>query len=92
VFGNNRAAHGELIRWLGGLSAAAQGAKVYFAYEASGLGFVPYDRLSAAGITCYVLAPTKMERSVKSRTEKCDERDADAVLRVLRAGVRNSLQ
>ena len=86
-FGNNRAAHMELIRWLHRASAEAGGAKVYFAYEASGLGFVLYDRLTAAGITCYVLAPTKMERSVKSRTTKCDERDAEAVLRVLRSGV-----
>ena len=87
LFGNHRAAHAELIRWLHRASVEAGGAKVYFAYEASGLGFVLYDRLTVAGITCYVLAPTKMERSVKSRTTKCDERDAEAVLRVLRSGV-----
>ena len=87
LFGNTRAAHADLIRWLRRLSAEAGDAKVYFAYEASGLGFVLYDRLTAAGIVCYVLAPTKMERSVKSRTTKCDERDSEAVLRVLRSGV-----
>lgn len=87
LLGNTRASHAELIRWLHRLSAEAGNAKVYFAYEASGLGFVLYDRLTAAGIVCYVLAPTKMERSVKSRTTKCDERDAEAVLRVLRSGV-----
>ncbi len=87
VFGNTRAAHRELIRWLHGLSAEAGDAKVYFAYEASGQGFVLYDRLTAAVIECYVLAPTKMERSVKGRTTKCDERDAEGVLRVLQTGV-----
>ena len=87
LFGNTRASHAELIRWLHRLSAEAGNAKVYFAYEASGLGFVLYDRLRAAGILCYVLAPTKMERSVKSRTTKCDERDAEAVLRPLRSHV-----
>lgn len=87
VFGNTRAAHAELIRWLRRQSAEAGNAKVYFAYEASGLGFVLYDRLTAAEITCYVLAPTKMKRSVKSRTSKCDERDAEAVLQELRSGV-----
>jgi transposase len=87
LFGNTRAAHAELVRWLHRLSAEARNANVYFAYEASGLGFVLYDRLTAAGIGCYVLAPTKMERSVKGRTTKCDERDAEAVLRVLRSGV-----
>jgi transposase len=87
VFGNTEAAHGELVRWLRRISAEAGQAKVYFAYEASGQGFVLHDRLRAAEMECYVLAPTKMERSVKSRTTKCDERDAEAVLRVLRSGV-----
>ena len=86
-FGNNRASHEELIRWLRRVSAEAGSAKVYFAYEASGLGFVLHDRLTAAGFTCYVLAPTKMKRSAKSRTTKCDERDAEAVLRELRSHV-----
>jgi len=87
LFGNGRAAHADLVRWLRHLSAAAGNAKVYFAYEASGLGFVLHDRLTAAGFTCFVLAPTKMKRSAKSRTSKCDERDAEAVLRELRSHV-----
>jgi transposase len=86
-FANRRAGHVALVEWLRGLSAKAGGAAVYFAYEASGQGFVLYDRLTAAGFTCFVLAPSKMERSPKSRTTKCDERDAERVLCLVRRHV-----
>jgi transposase len=55
-----------------------------FAYEASGLGFTLYDELRAGGIECYVLAPTRIERSVQHRHRKTDERDAERILGVLR--------
>src|ERR1035438_3242220 len=38
------------------------GARVVFAYEASGQGFGLYDQLTDAGIEGYVLAPTKIDR------------------------------
>src|SRR6266478_2441470 len=45
------------------------GAKeIVFAYEAAGQGFCLWDELSAAGIVCHVLAPTKIARSVKHRS------------------------
>lgn len=68
-------------------ASAAGGAKIIFAYEASGLGFGLYDELAEAGIKCYVLAPTKIAKSVKSRRSKTDEKDADAILDILRAHV-----
>ena len=38
--------------------------RVIFAYEASGQGFGLHDELRGAGIECYVLAPTKLAKSV----------------------------
>ncbi len=66
---------------------AAGGARIVFAYEASGQGFGLYDQLTAAGVECYVLAPTRMARSVRQRGEKTDERDALQLLELLRAHV-----
>ena len=66
--------------------AAQVGAtRIVFAYEACGFGFRLHDELTAAGIECHVLAPSKMERSVKHRRRKTDERDAQAILDHLRS-------
>jgi len=65
----------------------AGGARTIFAYEASGSGFVLHDELTAAGIECHVLAPTRMERSVKHCRSKTDESDAMAILNSVRAYV-----
>jgi transposase len=64
---------------------AAGGARVVFAYEASGQGFGLYDQLTAAGIECHVLAPTKIARSTRGQREKTDEKDALDLLELLRA-------
>ena len=66
---------------------AEGGARVVFAYEASGQGFGLYDELTAAGVECCVLAPTKMARSPRQRSEKTDERDALWLLELLRGHV-----
>ena len=66
-------------------AAGSGGGRIVFAYEASGLGFCLYDELTAAGIECHVLAPTLIERSVKHRHRKTDERDAERILGLLRA-------
>lgn len=58
--------------------------RIVFAYEASGLGFTLHDELTAAGVECYVLAPTRIERSIKHRSRKTDERDAQRILEILR--------
>ncbi len=87
TFSNDSAGRRAMIKYLQNMSAAAGGAKIVFAYEASGLGFGLYDELNDAGITCYVLAPTKLERSPKRRRNKTDERDAEHILGVLRAHV-----
>ena len=86
-YANDRAGRRAMIRKLAQLSQAQDGAEVVFAYEASGLGFGLYDELVESGMRCYVLAPTKMTKSVKHRKAKTDERDAQDILEQVRAYV-----
>jgi transposase len=83
-FENTPEARQAMIAELQRRAAAVGGAEIVFAYEASGQGFGLHDELRAAGITCHVLAPTKMECSAKHRKNKNDDKDADRVLEVLR--------
>ena len=64
--------------------AERTGARVEFAYEACCLGYVLYDELTAAGISCHVPAPSKMASTPKSRMMKTDEKDAHHIFEVLR--------
>lgn len=84
---NTAAGRTKMIEELGQRAAAAGGARVLFAYEASGQGFGLYDELTAAGIECHVLAPTRIARSQRQASQKTDERDAQQLLEVLRAHV-----
>lgn len=81
---NTRAGRSRMI---GDLLERARGARVIFAYEASGQGFGLYDELTDAGIECHVLAPTKIARSAQQKREKTDEKDAEQILQLLRAHV-----
>jgi len=66
-------------------AAKAAGVKdIVFAYEACCMGFGLYDHLRDASITCHVLAPTKIEKSNKQRRSKCDEKDAQQILEILK--------
>jgi transposase len=84
---NSVAGRRRLVEPLRERSAAAPGGRVIFAYEASGLGFGLYDELTAAGIECHVLAPTKIARSTQQRQQKTDEKDAELILQLLRGHV-----
>jgi len=66
---------------------AAGGARILFAYEASGQGFGLYDQLTESGIECHVLAPTRIARSQRQASQKTDEKDAHQLLELLRAHV-----
>jgi transposase len=57
------------------------------AYEASSCGFVLADEAKSQQIACWVLAPTKMEKSVEQRKHKNDDRDADDAVEKLRGHV-----
>jgi transposase len=68
--------------------AAAAGCKrIVLAYEASGQGFNLCDQLTEAGIECFVLAPTKIARSLKQKKEKTDAKDARQLLDLLRGHI-----
>ncbi|MCX6353938.1 MAG: IS110 family transposase [Candidatus Aureabacteria bacterium] len=86
-FWNTEDGRKAMITYLKKRSDAAGGAKVVFAYEASFLGFGLYDDLTDAGFSCYVLAPTKIARSVKHRRRKTDERDAERILEIVRSHI-----
>jgi transposase len=83
---NTPAGRSTLLGLLKERSAATR-AEVVFAYEASSLGFGLYDELTAAGIRCHVLAPTKIVRSAQQKRRKTDDKDAELLLELLRAHV-----
>jgi transposase len=85
-FVNNRGGRARLFREVKKRAREAE-AKIVMAYEASACGFVLRDEAEAEGIDCWVLAPTKMEKSVEQRKQKNDDRDADDVLEKLRGHV-----
>lgn len=80
VFTNSKAGRARLFSELQRRSAAAGGAQILMAYEASSCGYVLRDEASALGMICHVLAPTKMDKSVEKKKHKNDDRDADDVL------------
>jgi len=83
-FAATRAGRRRMVEYLKERSRKAGGAKVVVAYEASGNGFILCDELKVAEFECHVLAPTKIERSMKQRRNKNDDRDADRLLEILR--------
>lgn len=86
-FFNNRAGRARLFKELKNRALAAGGARIVMAYEASSCGFILHDEAIPHGTACYVLSPTKMEKSVEQRKHKNDDRDAEDILEKLRAHV-----
>lgn len=87
TFGNDGPSRRAMIDWLEGLQRQHRTERTLFAYEASSEGFGLYDELRAAGLECYVVAPTKIARSPKHARSKNDGRDAVQLLELLRAHV-----
>ena len=77
----------SMLKSLQARARRAGAEEVFFAYEASSLGFGLHDELSEAGVKCFVLAPTKIRKSVHDRKRKTDEKDAELILEVLRGHV-----
>ena len=86
-YGTKAASRRRVIQDLQSWAGQAGATRIVFAYEACGFGFLLHDELVAAGIECYVLAPSKILRSAHGRSHKTDERDAQAILDALRAFV-----
>jgi transposase len=70
--------HDQIGDWVRGLPQP-----VAVAYEAGPTGFGLYRRLSAAGVRCVVVAPSKLQRPAGDRV-KTDARDAVHLARLLR--------
>jgi transposase len=87
TFANDRPGRRAMIGWLHQMQRGQGADRALFAYEASSQGFGLYDELRAAGVECYVLAPTKIARSPKHARSKNDGRDALRLLELLRAHV-----
>jgi len=85
TFGNTVSGRAKLMAMLKQKAEDLGGARIVYVYEASGQGFILCDQLKAAGIECYVLAPTKIERSSQEKRNKNDDRDADRLLDIVRA-------
>jgi transposase len=86
-FVNNRKGRTRLFDEVKRRAAQVGGGEMVMAYEASSCGFVLSDEAEVAGIRCWVLAPTKMEKSVEQRKHKNDDHDAVDVLEKLRAHI-----
>ena len=85
--GTTATARQAVIADLRGRAERAGATRVVLAYEACGFGFGWHDELLAAGMECYVLAPSKMARSSHGRKRKTDEKDAQAILDLVRSQV-----
>lgn len=72
--------HDHIRSWL-----AERAGPVAVAYEAGPTGFGLYRSLTAAGIRCVVVAPSKLQRPAGDRV-KTDARDAVHLARLLRIG------
>jgi transposase len=86
-FVNNRRGRSRLFEELKRRAEEEGQATIVMAYEACSCGFILSDEAGGMGIQCWVLAPTKMEKSVEQRKQKNDDRDADDVLEKLRAHI-----
>lgn len=84
---NTASGRDRLFSRLRGMARTHECGRIVLAYEASSQGFGLYDDCCAAGIECFVLAPTKIRKSRKDRKRKNDEWDADLLLATLRGHV-----
>ena len=82
-----RSGRQKLIAVLKQKAEEVGGARIVLAYEASSQGFVLHDELKAAGIECYVLAPSKIERSPQQKLNKSDKKDGKRMLDIVRSHV-----
>jgi hypothetical protein len=84
---NTQEGREKLFRHLKSLAKEHKGARILVAYEASPIGFGIYDECVAAGISCHILAPTKMPESLKDRKRKHDRADAQRIFELLKGHV-----
>lgn len=77
----------RLLKHLQRLSENHGPERIVLTYEASYSGFLLYDDCVAAGVECFILAPTRLSKSRSQKKKKCDVRDAQYLLELLRGHV-----
>jgi transposase len=86
-FVNNCRGRARLFEELKRRAGKMAEAQIVMAYEASSCGFILCEEAEGQGIQCWVLAPTKMEKSLEQRKHKNDDRDAEDLVEKLRGHV-----
>jgi|SRR6056297_103316 len=87
TFMNDLAGHEKLFSYVDQLKKEHAIEDVLMGYEASGLGYVLYDRAIDRGYRCAVLAPTELLRSATGFKKKTDKKDASYIYETLRGHV-----
>lgn len=87
TFSNDLSGHNALFSYIEKLKKEHKIEDVLIGYEASGLGYVLYDRAIARGYRCVVLAPTELLRSATGFKKKTDKKDASYIYETLRGHV-----
>jgi len=86
-FRNDSQGRAEMIAYLIDFAKKTKSSRIVFVYEASGQGYGLYDLLSDQGIECFVLSPTHIPQSAKSKKNKTDPKDAMRLLELARGHV-----
>lgn len=86
-FPNTEGGRARMIALLLNLAEKHNAKRIVFAYEASGQGYGLCDLLHDHGIECYVLSPTHLPKTAKSRKQKTDAKDAQMLLEQVRGFV-----
>jgi transposase len=86
-FANNGEGRVGMIDYLFQFARGTSSRRIVFVYEASSQGYGLYDLLTDQGIECFVLSPTHIPQSVKSKKHKTDPKDALRLLELARGHV-----
>ena len=87
TFRNDFSGRKEMLYYLFQFARKSGSERIVFVYEASGQGYGLYDLLTEQGIDCFVLSPTHIPRSAKSKRHKTDAKDAQRLLELARGHV-----
>ena len=77
----------KMVNYLRQFAEKQQSKRIVFVYEASGLGYGLYDLLLDHDIECYVLSPTHLPKTPKSKRNKTDAKDAQMLFEQARGFV-----
>lgn len=84
TYGNDVIGHRRLLDDIAILKQEQKAEDALVAYEASGLGYVLYDRIREAGYRCAVMAPTELLRSASGYKKKTDKKDCSYIYETMR--------